>query len=321
MSLEIVSARDSHNQSFVYKPPLPKITTRQLASFIHISPDLKAVQKLFGMKVGFFWHTIETESSIHDIVGSDTEVNNDTQNTMSLVYKKIYLEPASMMGVLNRVLQEGLDLSGIRLLYPTTDLMNVAASGENADTNSKSTVELDVLNSIGPVLSLAIRGNLARSIWLDNVGPSDPTLARRTDPNSLCALFGGESREESLLFCPRNPGRVLSELCRWFGGRVPASGVIDIGPPIKTDSDVNSGKKSKKTSSMNINNDEDGLVAHKPPATLCATTECDVYLVLAPIIPVAFLGLVISVSQRRGYRLIGIRRTRLSNKKATSLGK
>ncbi len=37
------------------------------------------------------------------------------------------------------------------------------------------------------------------------------------------------SREESLIFVPRNPARVLSELARWFGGRVPASGVIDVG--------------------------------------------------------------------------------------------
>jgi len=44
---------------------------------------------------------------------------------------------------------------------------------------------------VGPILALGIRGTLARPIWLDELGPMDPTLARRTDPNSLIALFGG----------------------------------------------------------------------------------------------------------------------------------
>ena len=46
----------------------------------------------------------------------------------------------------------------------------------------------------GPILALAIRGTFARSLWIEAVGPSDPVLARRTDPGSLIAQFGGESR-------------------------------------------------------------------------------------------------------------------------------
>ncbi len=57
--------------------------------------------------------------------------------------------------------------------------------------NNKYTFSL-----IGPILALCLRGTFARSLWLDAVGPSDPALARRTDPNSLCALYGGESRSE-----------------------------------------------------------------------------------------------------------------------------
>ena len=45
----------------------------------------------------------------------------------------------------------------------------------------------------------------------------------------LISQFFGFNREESLIFVPRNPARVSQELSRWFGGRVPPSGVIDVG--------------------------------------------------------------------------------------------
>ena len=126
-------------------------------------------------------------------------------------------------------------IPGLRLLYPTTALMSVAAGNLSSPNHPKQTsqnnspIELDLLNKVGPILALAIRGTLARTLWLDAVGPADPVLARRTDPNSLCALYGGSSREECLLFCPRNPERISTELARWFGGRVPANGVVNVG--------------------------------------------------------------------------------------------
>ena len=188
------------------------------------------MKKVFGLEVGFFWETVETDETVHEQYFSG-DLDLDTQNTMSLVYKKVFRTPCAMMGILNRVLQEGLDLAGIRLLYPTPELMDIASgrvTSSSADRKSPPP-PLEMLNTIGPLLALSLRGTFARSIWLDAVGPSDPALARSTDPNSLCALYGGESRDESLIFCPRNPARVNTELCRWFGGRVPPSGVINTG--------------------------------------------------------------------------------------------
>ena len=195
-----------------------------------MSQDSEAVKKVFGLEVGFFWETVETDETVHEQYFSG-DLDLDTQNTMSLVYKKVFRTPCAMMGILNRVLQEGLDLAGIRLLYPTPELMDIASgrvTSSSADRKSPPP-PLEMLNTIGPLLALSLRGTFARSIWLDAVGPSDPALARSTDPNSLCALYGGESRDESLIFCPRNPARVNTELCRWFGGRVPPSGVINTG--------------------------------------------------------------------------------------------
>ena len=175
----------------------------------------------------------------------------------------------------------------------------------------KTLINVDVLHDSGPIVSLAIRGTYARSIWLDAIGPSDPALARRTDPNSLCAMYGGESRDECLLFCPRNPDRIHSELCRWFGGRVPSSGVIDIG----TSSREFSGRKSKKA------NSRAEIPANCPVATLTALARSDIIVVISPLVPSKCLGLIFATCQRRGYQLHGVKRCRLSTRRATSLGR
>lgn len=117
----------------------------------------------------------------------------------------------------------------------------------------------ELASQISPILCIGIRGTLTRPIWLEELGPMDPVLAKQTDPNSLIALYGGklllisvhrlsrhhvnafmcyyyhllynvtlyayclyvgESRETLTLFTPRNPVQVSEELCRWFGGRV-----------------------------------------------------------------------------------------------------
>ncbi|KAK2148746.1 hypothetical protein LSH36_485g02057 [Paralvinella palmiformis] len=145
------------------------------------------------------------------------------------------------------------------------------------------------------LLALAIRGTYARDIWLEAVGPSDPILARRTDPNSLCALYGGESRDECLLFCPRNPDRIHSELCRWFGGRVPPSGVINVGPT--SNEFIVSGKwASKKDSTAQTEKD---IASKQPVATLTATVRSDIIVVVSPLVPTKCLGLILATCQRR----------------------
>ena len=59
-----------------------------------------------------------------------------------------------MMGMLSRIIQDGFDLSGVRLLYPTSDLMKMTegAAGRNARTPPKDkSRQLEVLNNIGKV--------------------------------------------------------------------------------------------------------------------------------------------------------------------------
>ena len=53
-------------------------------------------------------------------------------------YKKIYRDPVAMIGILNRILQEGLDLAGIRLLYPTSDQFNIGKFSTGPPSASQS---------------------------------------------------------------------------------------------------------------------------------------------------------------------------------------
>lgn len=312
----------SEANNYVYNPSLPNIATKPLSTFIQINPDPQGTGKVFNTKVGFFWQTVDSDESLMDQNLNDENVQYETQNTMSLIYQRIFKDPRSMMGILNRILQEGLDLVGIRLLYPTWQLLNMQnSSGISNSCHPQSDEE--VINNIGPVLALAMRGTFARSIWLDAVGPSDPSLARRTDPNSLCAMYGGSSREECLLFCPRNPMRVQSELVRWFGGRVPQGGSIDVGTPYVSKDHTRStsprGRKGRKYIDKQ-DKGNDFLPSHRPPATLTATTKSHVILILSALVPIRALGLLLATCQRRGYQLRGLRRNKLTVKKAKTLG-
>ncbi len=330
VSLDVSAADQTPaSPSFTYRAPLPHISKNPLSTFIQVSTDLSAANKVFNLPIGFFWETVETDEGRSEQDLHDDGVDYDTQNTVSLVYKKVYRDPHAMMGILNRVIQEGLDLAGLRLLYPTVQMMSQsqAKSGFPGQL-SKESPKLDTaISSVGPVLALALRGTYARVLWLEAVGPSDPVLARHTDPKSLCALYGGASREECLLFCPRNPVRAHSELCRWFGGRVPDSGVIDIGacdPDNGSQDSVNqrnlpSGKHTKHSQESN-SSDGLNIPCNKPAATLTASTSSDVFLVMSPWLPPRCLGLVLSTCQRRGYQLRGVRRGHLNSKKARILG-
>ncbi|XP_052272728.1 dynein axonemal assembly factor 8-like isoform X2 [Dreissena polymorpha] len=308
--------------NYAYRPPLPNITTKPLSTFIHVNPDPQAASKVFNTAVGFFWQTVDSDETKHDQDIHDKDVNYDTQNTLSLIYKKIYQDPSAIMGVFNRVLQLGLDISGIRLVYPSPEQMNMP----KADNASVFT-DIELLNNIGAVLAVCVRGTCARMIWLDAVGPSDPVLARKTDPNSLCALYGGDSRDECLLFCPRTPARVHTELVRWFGGRVPPGNVIDVGTPYTKKDNLRSGSpKGRRNKKVTFADDvivTDGEVnntVHRPLATLTATTKSEIMLVISPLVPPKCFGIILASCQRRGFQVTGVRRVRLSSKKAAALG-
>lgn len=139
------------------------------------------------------------------------------------------LKPCSPVGgvsplavLLEELAQEGLTVVGIRSvnLSDTTALANVSVSLRAA------------LKPDEVALLLAVRGPHAVAIWRSMLGPSDPLLARRTDPLSLNARFGGQTRTEALAHPPPSQAaRAQSDAAWAFGGRAdPTSLALPSGP-------------------------------------------------------------------------------------------
>ena len=174
--------------------------------------------------------------------------------------------------------------------------------------------------SYNPLVAIGIRGPNALHIWLEEVGPQDPYLACRTDPNSLRAMYssGQASKEDRLFYCPRSADRASTELARWFGGRVPASGVINIGsnegiPLSPNITKTNPSGRRLPTSSLHSS-------TPRPPAMLVSTTDTQLFLLISPVVPVRCIGHVLNMCCTRGFSVQGVRRTRLNGRRISGVG-
>ncbi|XP_041086905.1 dynein axonemal-associated protein 1 isoform X2 [Polyodon spathula] len=286
-----------------------RLPSARLDSFVSVNPDRKAVEKAFGSPVGFYWQTVETEE--HDCVS--VEENGDSQHsetevTMALWYKTLFGEPLVTHHTLQLIQSSSLDICGLRLLYPPHSLLSASAGVLPPGYEQHCGPQ--------PVLALALRGPRAGSVWRDIAGPSDSHLATLTDPNSINAMYGA-GRDRPLLYSPRLDSRVQWELCVWFGGRVPEDGNVYVGvqnskAPSAPSSKTQEGRFGE--TGLNV------LVSGRPLATLTATVTADVFLVVSPVVPPCCYGDVLSGCTKHGFSLRGLRRLRLSPKRAQGLG-
>lgn len=119
--------------------------------------------------------------------------------------------PEALAAVLEEAYDEGLAVVGLRMAFPDDSVAQTVTSAamRNAIRDGR------------PVLLVAFRGPHALNIWRSMLGPADPALARRTDPASLNARFGGETRAETLsLTPPSSAARALADVAWAFGGRI-----------------------------------------------------------------------------------------------------
>ena len=148
----------------------------------------------------------------------------ETQTTVCVVYPEVLRRSAALCAVFDAVSDSGLDIVGMRTAY--LDARHAAATG--------STLMADVLrgspaaaNGTACVLVLALRGPFAVVTWNERAGPTDPTLAKRTDPSSLRARFGRHSGD-SLFACAHTKFSAAREVRWWFGGRVDATAAAEV---------------------------------------------------------------------------------------------
>ncbi|XP_063790850.1 dynein axonemal assembly factor 8-like isoform X3 [Pseudophryne corroboree] len=273
------------------------VSAIKLSSIVMLNPDPQAVEKVFSLSSGFFWQTLETEERLSPL-SPDILMDSEMEVLPVTLFDTLLRDPVAFHHALHLILTAGLDVCGLRLLYP------------QASTQQLKIVSLPPFISGGdannpPVLILVLRGHHASEIWGNISGPSDPQLARLTDPNSINALYG-HTREDTLLYYPRTSGRIWRDLSLWFGGRIPSNGNLKIGiqnPP----------KKSTQPRSQSPT--EKCL----PPALLTATTRGDVFLAVSPVVPPCAIGDIIDTCCQRGFALHGVRNIRFSAKRAAML--
>lgn len=70
-----------------------------------MNTDVLAARKIFNIPIGFYWQTVDNDESWCDVEDHDDDVCYETQNTMSLIYKKIFQDPVSLMAILSRICQ------------------------------------------------------------------------------------------------------------------------------------------------------------------------------------------------------------------------
>lgn len=175
-----------------------------------------------------------------------------------------------------------------------------------------------------PVFLLALRGPQAISRWQDEMGPVDSKLAQRTDPNSLRALYSYGTKEDHLFWCPRNEQSAGRELARWFGGRVPENGVVNIGSnePILTSDETPNGSSSSKGCHTNSHLLTSSLhtLSRPPPHLLTTTTDTCIFLIVSRTVPVKYLGQIFCLCFEKGFCIQGIKRLRLNPNHFSGLG-
>ncbi|KAM6351563.1 dynein axonemal assembly factor 8 isoform 1-T1 [Alca torda] len=289
-------------------PLLPEIPSVLLSYVTAVNPDPQAVEKVFAVPNGFYWQTVETEEKYFPN-SSDIEAcrDTDTEVAMVLLFETLFRSPLATHHMLQLVLSSGLDICGLRLLYPQQDVL--LSSSEKLPSSYASKPD-----KVPPVLALGVRGPKACSTLQNVIGPSDPQLASVMDCGSINAFYC-RSQAEPLLFLPHLDSRVHRELCLWFGGR--AAGVLD--PASQCSSTASSQSPSLPRAEADEKVDLQGMVVCRPQAMLVSTTKGDIILIVSPVVSAHAYGSVISVCTHRGFVLQGIRRLQLSPKQAIAL--
>lgn len=272
-----------------------------LDGFISVNSDKAAMERTFGVSPGFYWQTLENQDPSCLRPETMSTQQSHTEVAVALGYKTLIQQPLVIHHTLQLLLTSGLDVCGIRLLYPSAALLANWAGCVPYGQEDSGTHQ--------PVLVLALRGPHARAVWQDVTGPADPLLARKTDPVSINSVHCS-SKDKPLFYSPHLASRVQSELCLWFAGRAPTEKPSNPDHAL-TPSDRVGHSDIERTTPWYLT---------KSPTTLCAIVKADVFLAVSPVVAPCCYSLVLSVCEHKGFSLKGLRRVQLSTKRAQALG-
>ncbi|XP_043089942.1 dynein axonemal assembly factor 8 isoform X2 [Puntigrus tetrazona] len=267
------------------------LTSSCLDCFISVNPNQEAVEKVFSVIPGFYWQTLETE----DQKCQSTEATISqchAETAFVLIGRALFLNPLAMHHTLELMWRSSLDVCGIRFLYPPQELLTNFAVIKSVMHEGECSHQ--------PVLIMAFRGPHANSVWQEITGPSDPQLARRTDPASINALYH-HSQDQPLLYSPRLASLVHLGLCLWFGGRIAENFLSTI---------QDSGDRVVSCSHL----------LNSSPASLCTTVKADLFLLVSPVVGPHCYSYILSGCAKTGFSLLGLQRVRISRKQSRSLG-
>ncbi|XP_063270863.1 dynein axonemal assembly factor 8 isoform X2 [Prinia subflava] len=269
-------------------PLLPGIPSVLLSDITAVNPDPQAVQKAFAVPKGFYWQTVESDDKhFPDSSAMEACRDTDTEVAMVLLFEALFRSPLETHRTLQLLLRSGLDVCGLRLLYPGQDLL--LSSSEKLPSSYTSEP-----GKVPPVLALGVRGPKAHSILQD---------ITRGSPRA-------RSQGEPVVSLPQ-PSQVHRELCLWFGGR--AAGILPPPSSSQSPSPAGAGPDEEKV-------DLQGLMVPRPPALLVSTTKGDIILLVSPVVPPRAYGAVLSTCARRGFVLQGLRQLQLSAQQGSVLG-
>ncbi|CAI5675903.1 unnamed protein product [Oreochromis niloticus] len=273
-----------------------------LNCFISATSNQTVIERTFGLSPGFYWQTVETQD--RTFKGKETTQELHTEVSVVLGCSGFFQHPLLTHYALQLVLDSGLDVCGLRLLYPPQELLSERFVFENVSSHSGSTAgSLRDHEPYHPVVTLAVRGPYAHSLLKDITSSLDSLRPKKAETTSSNGLHCRD-QEPPFIYTPQLASQVHSELCLWFSGRLQGGSAQDYNRIVPSD-------------------DRAGAILSNPSRSssfLCATTKADFLLLVSPVVPPCCYGQVLAVCERRGFSLRGLQRLQVHSHGASLLG-
>ena len=280
------------------------LLTHPLSDILCFTEDTSS----FFMPTSFYWDRFGKDNGT---IGETINCNIET--TVATIHRGWLCDAIFVFSVLNSVMSAGLDLAGLRLVQEPDDghPLDVVKSCE--ENRLSSSMELNF------VLALAIRGPQAINRWAEVVGPADHELAKVTDPTSLSALFG--KPKEDLMWFSRNARRAFYATAKWFGGRA----CIETKTIFGINDAATKAEKRKWQKVRFVDSPKSESTEPNTPTTptiascLFAANHSKIILTVSPKLAPSLYPHVFSACNQTGYKVLGIKRMRLNQKRARML--